>query len=123
MNNTAHGFLITVVLVALSGCSQVAVELGGASHRTAVSGAALQGGDSTLLTLISDARIGATQTHVDPITGLASTVRVVSEYFSANGRSCRRFTQHFSNAAAPENKLACRARDGWQEVPVASIVE
>lgn len=76
-----------------------------------------------ILELVATARIGASQLYANPRSGLTSTIRVNSEYFSANGRVCRRYSQHYSNAAEPQNKLACRAVNAWQEIPLASIVD
>ena len=110
-------------ILIVAGCTPIPKEYRSNAALPVQHSAVAERDDNSLLDAIAGARIGATLTHVDPLSGLASTLVVTSEYFSANGRSCRRFTQHLSNAAKPGNKLACRAADGWQEIPIASIVE
>jgi hypothetical protein len=112
---------VYLLIPILAACTRMPVEYSSpvAAERASV----FSTSDRALLSLIAESRVGAVSTHVDPASGLASTVRITSEYFSANGRSCRRFTQHLSNAARPEDRLACRTREGWQEIPIASIVE
>ncbi len=111
-------FLLLSVIVA--GCTRMPADYGGQ-----VAGPVLvQTDNSGVISLVANARVGASQTFVDPQTGLTSQVTVLSEYFSANGRSCRRFSQHMSNAAAPVKKLGCKdQRIGWQEIPVSHIVD
>lgn len=123
MNKLPSGLMFSVALLIMSACTRIPVEYSEATARPASTADRADISDVELLSIVSNARVGATLTHVDPVTGLASTVRVNSEYFSANGRSCRRFTQRFSNSATSEGKLACRARDGWRQIPIASIVE
>lgn len=122
---TASISALVLMLFASSACTPIPPEYRQSIAQPAarVSSQSETHGDGQLLALVGAARIGASQLHVDPESGLTSTIKVSSEYFSANGRSCRRFSQHSSNSATPEIKLACKSHSGWQEIPLASIVE
>lgn len=122
MNITAP-VSIGLMLIALSGCTPIPAQYSQPASYPVNNSGEMNSSDSALLALVGDTRIGMTQTIADPVSGLTSTVSVTSEYFSANGRSCRRFSQHYSNAAMPVNKLACKAGSRWQEIPLASIIE
>ena len=111
-------FLLFFVVVV--GCTPMPVDYGG----RVTSAVLLQAENRDVISLVANTRVGASETFVDPQTGLTSQVTVLSEYFSANGRSCRRFLQHMSNAAAPVKKLSCKdQRNGWQEITVSHIVD
>ncbi|MEM7255814.1 MAG: DVU3141 family protein [Pseudomonadota bacterium] len=123
MKTMTPALLVCLAMMVAAGCTPIPTEYRHPYAQQVLQASPVSATDNALLALVADTRIGATQTLVDPQTGLTSTVTVASEYFSANGRSCRRFSQHYSNAASPHNKLACKADDGWQEIPVASIIE
>ncbi len=113
----------TVLSLAMAGCTQMPTEYRAPAAQSAGLIGSATAVDTPLLQLVAGMRVGMSRTFVDTASGLTSTVMVGSAYFSANGRHCRRFTQHPSNAARPQNKLACESGGGWQEVPVARIIE
>ncbi len=120
MINLLRLLLCTILMLISVACTRMPADYG----NSAVRPVSVTAGSTGVMELIAGARIGLPQTFVDPGTGLTSTVTVLSEYFSANGRSCRRYTQHMSNAANPVDRLSCKdQRSGWQDIPVSHIVD
>ena len=120
MTTSLRLVLFFLVIMVGSGCTRMPADYGSATAQPVMSKA----GSSELMQLVASAGIGTVQTYIDPLSGLTSQITVLDEYFSANGRSCRRFTQHLSNMASAEKKLGCKdPRNGWQEIPVNHIVD
>lgn len=120
MNVVLRYSLLLALLMLNAACTRMPAEYM-AAQQTRVSPSA---NGSQLMHLVGSATMGMPQTHIDAVTGLSSVVTVTSEYFSANGRNCRRFSQHMSNASVPQEKLGCYdKRAGWQEIPIAGIVD
>lgn len=98
--------------------------------------------------LVARTPVGATTRYIDPASGAAVEISVLSEYFSAGGRKCRRFSQgsgasllasdlstgansevsnggvlvNTSGSEATTSGLACEDRNsGWIEIPLHSI--
>ncbi len=90
--------------------------------------------------LVAQASVGTTTRYVDAESGRTVVISVLSEYFSAGGRKCRRFSQSSGtsllgsatasdlSAASLEplepttNGLACEdSKRGWIEIPIQSI--
>ena len=71
---------------------------------------------------VADAEIGVPQQFVDGQSGATLRLVVESEYFSANGRTCRRFKERVNG----QDRLGVGCLDhnaGWVEIPVASFVQ
>ena len=110
--------LLLSIIVAGFGCTRMPVDYGNAGERPVM----MKADNSELMQLVASARIGAAKTYIDPVSGLTSEITVLGEYFSANGRSCRRFAQHLSNAVAAEKKLGCKDQNnGWQEIQICLL--
>lgn len=71
---------------------------------------------------VASAKIGVPQQFVDEQTGTTLRLVVESEYFSANGRTCRRFKEQVSGQE--RSGVGCNDdRLGWVEIPIASFVQ
>lgn len=68
--------------------------------------------------VVGSATIGIPTPYVDQDTGLSGEIVVESEYFSANGRLCRRYTEKQASFAAAYSRLGCLSDSGWVEIPV-----
>ncbi len=120
MKVAARPMLMLSMIIAAFGCTRMPANYSNTNTRPVLA----ETNNNELMQLVASARIGGVETFVDPVTGLASQITVLSEYFSANGRSCRRFSQHLSNASAPRKKLGCKdSANGWREIPVSHIVD
>jgi len=100
--------------------------------------------------VVADTLIGTTARYVDASSGVVVEISVLSEYFSAGGRKCRKFLQGGSSpllssslntgaaiesdainnvlleipsrSHATTNRLACEdGKKGWIEIPIHSI--
>ena len=133
-----HSRLLAVAAIALlTACTRMPVE-----HQAVVPERA----QDNRLQVIAQTGIGASARYIEASTGVAVTVSVLSEYFSAAGRNCRKFSESRSrqtvvadtansagtsvnvntdvNTGLAPSKigLVCRdAKQGWVEVPVHSI--
>lgn len=77
--------------------------------------------ESGKLDFIATATIGSPVIYTDQVTGLSTEIVVESEYFSANGRLCRRFTEQQASSASRFPRLSCDGSNGWVEIPIASF--
>jgi len=76
---------------------------------------------SSILQAVASADIGVPTLYVEPDTGNTVELVVRSEYFSANGRNCRRFSQ--LTGGEKRNGVSCQdSRQGWIELPLASYL-
>ena len=98
--------------------------------------------------LVAQTLVGTTTRYVDPASGAAVEISVLSEYFSAGGRKCRRFSQSSSTTGQGNGQdtganselgtgelltdipgsvtttkgLACEdSSSGWIEIPLNAI--
>jgi len=71
--------------------------------------------------VVANAGVGVPQVYTDKLTGRTVELVVKSEYFSANGRICRRFTE-FVNGRDVAG-LSCKSDRGWTEIPLSSFVQ
>jgi len=84
--------------------------------------AADQMAGSSKMQAVGSARIGESRSYNDPATGGASQLIVRSEYFSANGRVCRRYVELSQNGT--RDGLGCRDNErGWIEIPLAKLLK
>jgi len=84
--------------------------------------AANQLAGSSKMHALGSAKLGESQSFSDPTTGGASQLIVQSEYFSANGRVCRRYVE--LNPTGTRDGLGCRDdKQGWIEIPLAKLVK
>ena len=108
--------LAICVLVA-NGCSTSPVKSEsvqqGADTALAVSNARTQA--------VAKAGIGVPQVYKDELSGKSVELVVESEYFSANGRLCRRFTEFVAGRDVAGVGCQDEAR-GWIEIPLSSVV-
>lgn len=123
--------LLVAAIALLTACTRMPVE-----HQAVVPERA----QDNRLQVIAQTAIGASARYIDATTGVAVTVSVLSEYFSAAGRNCRKFSEsrsrqtvvadaaNIADTNANEGStpsafgLVCRdAKQGWVEVPVHSI--
>lgn len=77
--------------------------------------------DNNKLDVVASAVIGSPTMYTDQITGLSTQITVISEYFSANGRICRRYTERQALIASSSSRLGCNGDNGWVEIPVDSF--
>lgn len=74
---------------------------------------------SSKMQAVATAEIGTPSRYVDRESGMTVELIVLSEYFSANGRNCRRFVE--GNGARESSGVGCQdAREGWVELPLAT---
>lgn len=74
------------------------------------------------LQLVAQALVGTSSRYTDSRTGAAVEISVLSEYFSASGRTCRRFIE--SAPGGGTEGLACQdKKNGWIEIPIQSITD
>jgi len=71
--------------------------------------------------VVANAGVGVPQVYTDKATGRSVELVVQSEYFSANGRVCRRFTE-FVNGRDVAG-LSCKSDRGWTEIPLSAFVQ
>ncbi len=70
---------------------------------------------------VASAAIGVPQVFVDQQLGTSVELLVQSEYFSANGRKCRRYTQTGNETST--NGVSCQdAVNGWVDIPLSAFV-
>jgi len=70
---------------------------------------------------VATASIGVPQVYVDRLSGLTTELFVQSEYFSANGRLCRRYSERMNDHDVAG--VSCQdAKLGWTEIPLSSFV-
>ena len=70
---------------------------------------------------VAAAGIGVPQVYTDPKLGRSVELLVQSEYFSANGRNCRRYTQTVKGRSVAGVSCQDQAR-GWVDIPLSSFV-
>ena len=76
---------------------------------------------SSKMQAVATAEIGSPSRYVDPESGMTVELIVMSEYFSANGRNCRRFVE--VSGAQERSGVGCQdAREGWVELPLATYL-
>jgi len=79
---------------------------------------------SAWLSLVGSVEIGVTERFVNRVTGEHTELTVTSEYFSANGRKCRRFVQIRAGDQSAVPGLGCQDSDGsWREVSLSVGVD
>ncbi len=77
--------------------------------------------DNSKMQAVATAQLGVAQQFVDRATGMTTQLVVESEYFSANGRVCRRFRQQVNGRDA--TGIGCNdSRNGWVEIPAAAAL-
>jgi len=70
---------------------------------------------------IATASIGVPQAYVDPKLGTSTELVVQSEYFSANGRTCRRYSETVNGRNV--SGVSCQDKIlGWIDIPLSSFV-
>lgn len=91
-----------------------------AANSSAVSALPLEAQNSKLQA-VATADIGVPVLYIDPDSGNSVELVVRSEYFSANGRNCRRFSE--VSGGERRNSVSCQDhRKGWIELPLASYL-
>lgn len=94
-------------------------ELPGQSVTSLESSAARTGNAKALA--VADAAIGLPQVFVDQQAGVSVELVVQSEYFSANGRTCRRYAE-FVEGQSTLGVICLDSTHGWIDVPLSSFV-
>lgn len=70
---------------------------------------------------VANAAIGVPQVYVDQKAGNSVELVVQAEYFSANGRTCRRYAEFVDGQSVPG--VSCRDVNlGWVDIPLSSFV-
>ncbi len=83
-------------------------------------GAAIAANNSKMQA-VATANIGVPQQYIDRATGLTAQLVVESEYFSAAGRTCRRFQENVNGKRLAG--VGCQsAKNGWTEVPLSTLL-
>jgi len=76
---------------------------------------------SSKMQAVATTEIGNSAQYTDPYTGQTVKLQVQSEYFSANGRFCRRYTEMINTQN--RNGVSCQdARQGWVELRLADYL-
>ena len=70
---------------------------------------------------VATAGIGVPEVYKDELSGKSVELVVESEYFSANGRLCRRFSEFVDGRDVAGVSCQDDAR-GWTEIPLSSFV-
>ena len=70
---------------------------------------------------VATAGIGVPEVYKDELSGKTVELVVESEYFSANGRLCRRFSEFVDGRDVAGVSCQDDAR-GWTEIPLSSFV-
>lgn len=111
--------LSALLLIVLAGtaCTRMPAEY----RQNGLSQSALPANDPQKLAVVAATAVGSAAIYRDYLTGLSSEITVESEYFSANGRICRRFTERQAATGASQRRLGCHGDGGWVEIPVASF--
>ena len=117
----------TLMIVALcglliSGCATTPEGISNKAQQSGRLSALSSQANSSKMQAVADAEIGVPQQFVDQQSGATLRLVVESEYFSANGRNCRRFKERVNGQDRPG--VGCLDHDaGWVEIPVASFVQ
>lgn len=111
--------LSALILIVLAGtaCTRMPAEY----RQNGLSQSASPVIDPHKLAVVAATAVGSAAIYRDYLTGLTSEITVESEYFSANGRICRRFTERQAASASSQRRLGCHSDSGWVEIPVASF--
>ncbi len=77
--------------------------------------------DNSKMQAVATAGVGVAQQFVDRATGMTTQLVVEAEYFSANGRTCRRFKERVNGRDV--TGVGCNdSRSGWIEIPHAALM-
>jgi len=115
-------YLFATAMLTTAACTRIPV-----AHQQNVAERVVNTGK---MQVVGQTGVGTTARYVDATSGASVEISVLSEYFSAGGRKCRRFLQGTSSnllsaSATPDRAikgLACEDRkNGWIEIPVHSI--
>lgn len=117
MKHLAILLVLIVVTLNGSGCTRMPVDYHEHDRRLPVVGDL----DRKKLELVATTAVGTSAVFRDYLTGISSEITVESEYFSANGRLCRKFTERQSVSKSSRNGLGCRTDSGWIDIPVDSF--
>ena len=109
-------FSVLLIVLSISACTRMPVDYQ-QSYRSPVATAT----DNNKLDVVATAIIGSPTIYTDQITGLSTEITVKSEYFSANGRMCRRYTERQASIGSSNSRLGCNGDSGWVEIPVDSF--
>lgn len=116
MMSKSHLLVLSIAVLASTACTRMPEE-----YRTSQSASAVPAIATQMLDAVASAPVGTSIVYTDQTTGLASEITVESEYFSANGRICRRYTERPAAAVTAYPGLSCNAGNGWVKVPVADF--
>ncbi len=116
MTSMIRIFVALLTVLSVSACTTRPAE-----YRQDASVQASRSTDDNKLSVIASAVIGRPTTYVDQATGLSTEIIVESEYFSANGRICRRFIERGATSDSSQYGLSCNGGNGWVKIPVESF--
>lgn len=108
---------LSICLLVANGCSTTPDKSKSLS-KSAVSALAVSNARTQA---VAKAGIGVPQVYKDELSGKSVELVVESEYFSANGRLCRRFTEFVAGRDVAGVGCQDEAR-GWIEIPLSSVV-
>jgi hypothetical protein len=107
------GCLMIAGVLFISACTRMPIE-----HRAEMP----QPVNTGKMQVVAQSVIGTANRYIDPVTAVVVEIAVLSEYFSAGGRNCRRFTETGPNGVS--SGLACQdEKIGWTEIPIQSIAD
>ncbi len=70
---------------------------------------------------VANAAIGVPQVYIDPKLGDSVEFVVQSEYFSANGRTCRRYAEYVDGKSVPG--ISCKDDvSGWVDISLSAFI-
>ena len=115
-----HLLKLSVSVLLISGCTTTPNDSSNLLPGEAAAALPLEA-QSSKLQAVATTDIGVPAQYTDPASGETVELIVKSEYFSANGRSCRRFSEQVSGEV--RNGVSCQdSKKGWIELPLASYL-
>ena len=111
-----------LVLIVASGCTATPEKYKRNGVMPVSSPASVADADNAKAQAVAAASIGVPQVYVDQKVGTSVELVVQSEYFSANGRTCRRYAEIVNGQSIPGVSCQDDAR-GWIDIPLSSFVQ
>jgi len=111
-----------VVLFSASACTTAPSDRGSFHNNDGEAANAVDEKTASRVRKVVDSPVGVPLFHTDQPGGQQLELLVGTEYFSANGRICRRYAESNTVTGATRNGLVCNdPLRGWIEIPLESF--
>ncbi len=112
---------VSICLMLASGCTTTPDKYKSMGELPAQTAVNTRNAGDAKASAVAEASVGVPQVYVDPQLGTSVELVVQSEYFSANGRTCRRYAMFTDGQSIPGVSCKDDLR-GWIDLPLSSFV-